>query len=127
MSKTKVILCGIGIGSTAFAENSSNVLDLTTNQNWKKLGVDELSEVVISICERGIFEYILVPIFDDGIQQFNTFLLNRLTLSVVVKDTSGLIDDWIKSENTVIGEMYTVFSKDEFLSESISELTDIKI
>lgn len=127
MIRIRVILCGKGIGSTTFAENSSNVLDLTTNPNWKKLGVDELSEVVMSISEKGIFEYILVPIFDDGIQQFNTFLLNRLPLSVVVKDTSGLIDDWMKSENTIIGELYTVFSKDEFLSENISELTEIKI
>lgn len=127
MIKTRVILCGKGVGSTTFAENSSNVLDLTTNQNWKKLVTDELSEVVMSICKTRIFEYILVPIFDDGVQQFNTFVLNRIPLSVVVKDTSSLIDDWMKSENTIIGELYTVFSKDEFLSENISELTEIKI
>ena len=91
MEDTMIILCGQGIGTKKFSNKRKDVLDLTSDNNWRSIGAIDLCEIASDICDKRLFKYILLPISGDGSVQSN-FLIRRFkNFSIVVRNTDPLL------------------------------------
>ena len=127
MEKTKIILCGHGVGSTTFSKDKSDVLDLTSNRNCELISMDELCEVVSDVYHSKLFKYILIPILKDGVEQ-SRFLMNwGKKFFVVVREGDNLIKDWERNGNVGLQFLSTKLGEGEYLSTNIDKITPIEL
>lgn len=127
MEDTKIILCGVGVGSTTFSKNNENVFDLTSNPNWRLIGELDLCEMVSDIYDKKLFKYVLVPLLGDGVSQATYFIRWSDDVSVVVKENDDLVNKWKDNGNIGMYTLSTKFGKDEYLSTEIDGIATIKL
>lgn len=127
MEDTMIILCGQGIGTKKFSNKRKDVLDLTSDSNWRLISAIDLCEIAADIYDKKLFKYILLPISGDGSVQSN-FLIRRFkNFSIVVRNTDPLLGKWHVNKNFGLYYLSNKIFGGESLSSYIDNILPIKL
>lgn len=127
MEGTMIILCGQGIGTKKFSNKRKDVLDLTSDSNWRLISAIDLCEIAADIYDKKLFKYILLPILGDGTVQSN-FLIRRFkNFSIVIRNNDSLTGTWHRNKNFGLYYLSRKLFPNESLSSNIDEINPIKL